>query len=537
MNRFARFRLSMVLAGLALAAASSDVAAAGARPGKLKGDEQSHMAASGTHLRLIVSPRDQTGGRLLPEQSAFFNITLRNEGSEAVRAFALDGNDTSPVFRVYDHNGNVLVEATHSTLIDRFGADMGEPIPQEPILVGLGPGEAATTFVDLWSYTDPLPKGRYEFGAAHRVGAGSGDWIESNRLAFDVVDAVVSEAVLGYENVRRDSSLTVWVAQPEGKDQPQLLARLSAIGNQATAQRSGRALGPVAPGSRVAIGGKPPEGTPTDEGWFAVAGPGSVEVIQHFRTNPQWRSGPFEVPFANPHPVPGFPDRRHAVALFWGERQDGVTYLAGFVVSAREGVKTQWTLPLASPPSLIACLFSETGPIALLLATGGNQGVQLSRIDIDEAGKIVAAERIVRSSPDQLLAVAVDQRPEQPQMFYALEGEARRPDHLTLVRIPLAGEPRTHDFGAVPGWPVSEGRPERATRLDFTVGWDGIARLALLDRRGDYFAGPLDGSPLLQVADAVHGPRVALPLVAALRGDLSYSGFTGEGHLVYLGGR
>jgi hypothetical protein len=527
----------VVLAGLALAGACCGAVGDGAQAKKVQGDQQTHMAANGTHLQLIVSQRDQTGGRLLPEQSAFFNIALRNEGSQAVEAYALDGNDATPVFRVYDQSGNVLVRATHRMLLERFAPGLGEPVPQKPVMIHLGPGGERSTFVDLWSYTSPLGKGRYEFGVSERIGPGTDDWLESNRMVFEVVDAVATDAALGYDNIRRNSSLMLWVGQPEGKGEPQLLARLSTLGRQGTAQRSGQSLGPLAAGSLVAIGGKPPEGTPTDEGWFTVASHGSVEVIQHFETNPQWHSGALNLPLANVRPVPGFPDRGYAVALFWGQKPGGATELAGFIVSALEGVKAKWTLPLASAPSLAASLFSKTGPIALLLASNDNDGARLSRLDIDETGKVEAAERTVRSSNHELLAVAADQRPGQPQVFYALEAERKRPDHLTLIRIPLEGEPEARELGAVPGWPVFDGQSVHATRLDFTVGWDGTPRLALLDGRGNYFGGPLNGSPLLQLADTAHGPRVVLPLIASLRGDLSYTGFTGRGYLVYLGGR
>ena len=502
-----------------------------------KGAQQTRMTPNGNHLQLVASLRDDSGGRLLPEQSALFNLRLLNQGSGMAETYGLDQNKDTPVFGVFDGHGQGLRQVTHRNMIGRFVGVKGEPSPEKPVLIQIAPGKSSGTFVDLWSYMDPLPKGSYQFGASHLIQPGSEARLESNRVPFDVVDARVSDAALGYANNRRDSSVVLWVASPEGSGAPQLLGRLSTLNRHSRARVSGRALGPVDPGSLVAIGAKPKEGTPTDEGWFAVTHNDSVAMLQHFETNPQWRSERVPLGIVHARPVPGFPDRGHALFLASGTKPDGGAALAGVSVEAEEGVKTKWVVPLLAEPALSACVFGPSGSVKVAFGVHRADGTRIWSIEVDEAGKVLVAQTPLYSSPRQLLALIADQRPGQTSGFLVLESDAAQLDRLTLTRLPVTGKQESIDLGEIPGWPHANGKPVAAQRLQMETGWDGKPGIALVTADGQYFAGLLDGSPLMQPAPGVKGDSVSTPFVVALRAGVTYSGFTGRGYLVHFGGQ
>jgi len=502
-----------------------------------KGAQQTRMNPNENHLQLAASLRDDSGGRLLPEQSAFFNLRLLNQGSGVAEAYGLDQNKDTPVFGVFDGHGQGLRQVTHRNMIHRFVSVKGEPSPETPVLIQIAAGKSSGTFVDLWSYMDPLPKGSYQFGAFHLIQPGSETRLESNRVPFEVVDAAVSDAALGYVNNRRDHSVVLWVAVPEGSGTPQLLGRLSTLGRHSRAQVSGRALGPVDPGSLVAIGGKPKEGTPTDEGWFAVTHDDSVQMLQHFETNPQWRSERVPLGIGHARPVPGFPDRGHALFLATGTKPDGGAALAGVSVEAEAGVKTKWLTPLLAEPALSACLFGPSSSVKVAFGVFRASGTRIWSVEVDEAGKVLVAQTPLHASPRQLLALIADQRPGQTSAFLALESDPAQPDHLTLTRLPVTGKEEMIKLGAVPGWPHTNGKAASAHRIHMDAGWDGKPRIALVTATGQYFAGLLDGSPLMQPAPGVKGNSILTPFVVAVRGGVMYSGFTDRGYLVHFGGQ
>jgi hypothetical protein len=510
---------------------------AGGQAKASKGAQQTRMNPNETHLRLVASLHGDWDGRLLPEQSALFDLRLLNEGSGAAEAYGLDQNKDTPVFAVFDGHGQALHQVTHRDMVERFVSVKGEPGPEKPVLTQIPPGKSKGTFVDLWTYMDPLPKGSYQFGASHLIQPGSDAQLESNRVPFEIADASVSDAALGYTNNRRNSSVLLWVAAPAGSGSARLLGRLSALDSHSRAMVSGCALGPADPRSLVAIGGKPKEGTPTGEGWFAITHDDSVELVQHFEAHPQWRSGPVALGIGHARPVPGFPDRRHALFLATGTKPGGGAALAGVSAVAKEGVKTKWVTPLLAEPALSACLFGLSGAVKVAFGVYRSGSTRIWSIEVDESGNVLVPQAALHSSPNQLLALIADQRPGQVSGFLVLESDPSQPDRPILTRLPVGGKEETVKLEAVPGWPHADGKPLPAQRIHMETGWDGKPRIAFVTATGQYFAGLLDGSPLMQGAPGVKGNSIPIPLIAALEGGVTYSGFTDRGYLVYFGGR
>jgi hypothetical protein len=217
--------------------------------------------------------------------------------------------------------------------------------------------------------------------------------------------------------------------------------------------------------------------------------------------------------------------------------------LAGAVVRANAAPTAPWTAPLGALPKLSACAFTAAGPIAVLLIADDGATTQVTRMDVEETGAVVKPEHVLRTSPNEALAAAVDIRPNSPPMLLILEANRATPDRIALIRIPLSGgQASVVPFAPAKGWPYTEGggapgsqRPLRAKEIALEAGWDGIARVALVDELGRLFAGALDGSPLQMVRDAAAGPA-RCPHVGALRDHATPSSFTGDGSLFHVAG-
>lgn len=528
-----RVPVSILLASLSLALAGR---IANAKP-KLPTGDHPKMNSKLQNLRLVVSPRGGSHADLLPEQSAFFDLSLRNEGTSEVSTYGLDQNSDTPILRVYDQAGNVIREATHDSLLHRFAGDFGEPVPSEPGLVTIAPGKSADTYVDLWSYMDPLPKGSYQLGVAHLITPGSREELESARLPFRVVDASVAAAAIAYENNVRDSSVVLWSAKGEGSSTTQLLARLSTEGAHRKAQRSGLSLGPVDARSELSIGGKPNELLPSNEGWFAVSNNDSVQLIRHFRTSPQWRSEPVGLGISGAVPIPRFPDRGHALYLATGIGANGRAMLVGVRADADTRQPTKWSTPILAQPSHAACLFSLQGPVTVAMGAFRNGQTGIWSLSVDETGKIVQPEKPLYSSKHEIISMVADQRPGQPSSFYAVEMDPAQANRLDLIQLTLDGKVLPLHLDVVPGWPMEEGKASKPRRVSLEIGWDGKPRISFVTASGQYFGGPLDGSPLSHFEMQPKGSTVTIPMIAALQGGLTYTGFSDRGSLIYFGGR
>jgi hypothetical protein len=531
--------------GLAAVFALGCFAICGCGTGDVRGQTASTVQSKGQRapamngLQLNLTLRKQNGDQLLPEQCAYFDVELENHSSNPIETFHLDANTDTPVISLYS-GGQRVAAVTHQTMINRFTAGgIGEPMPQPPALVQVAPGQELKTFFDLWTYTAPPLKGTYEVELSSRYHPSSQDWIQSNRVRFEIIDAHIKNVASGYEDIRRGSSIVLWVAVPEGGGQPLLLARLSTIDNHRNAQRSGNPIATVSPDTRVAIAAKPLEGTPNAIGWFAYLDNGQLHLVQHFRTNPQWRSGAIALPIKDAVPVNGFADREYAVFLATGSGSSTGGALTGVTVRPETEASAPWTTPLRYKPDFAACAFAKSGPISLLAARSSKDGSSLSRLDVAENGTVVSPEREVRASGHEILAVAVDQRPQQPQSFVILEADRARPNHLFLVRVPLSGDPQVTEIPEQGGWPVGEGNTlARAQMIDVEVAWNGSVLIALTDNSGRIYTGVLDAtSRLTELGRPPAGSPSAGLHIAALRRSIGFAAFTDRGKFAFVGGR
>ncbi len=468
------------------------------------------------------------GGALYPEQSAIFDLFLTNTATETANLPDFDSNRWTPVYRIFNSAGERLLELTISDLYARFGAEMGEPNPEPPQLTPVPAKGTIESWLDLWSFTPPLPKGDYSLVLHHVLNPETNEAVDSAPVPFSVVDANVREAVLSYEDQKLETSVLAWLAAPiEGGD-PEILVRLSALNNHRSAQRSGNAFGKTPSGSKLALSAKPREGTPTDQGWLSVVSGSTLTLFYMNRAAQVWKSEPVTLPFAHPLPVPGFPDRDHGVFLASGVLPNGESALAG-VVSPNEGPAAEpWVLPLKSNPTLTACAVTATGPIPLLLATETPTETTLARLDVFETGTAEAPERTVHASPNRLLAL-LPNRPTAPPGFLAVLSNREKPNLLTVVRIPLSGDPEVTELPPIPGWPTLE-----ISHFRLAYATNDQAVFAFLDELGNYYAGALDGSPVALIAPP---SGIALPHIAALHQRLTFAAFTDLGSLIFLVGR
>jgi hypothetical protein len=480
--------------------------------------------------------------RLVPDQAAAFDILLENHTPDPVDVVRLDGNTTTPTVRVIDAHGAVVFAKTPG---DKSARVVGERGPERaPVLrtATLAPNGTDSLKMNAGTYADPLPAGSYLFEASHAYKPAGGGELTSNRVAFEVVRAHVLDAALGYESTARMVSILAWIAQPKDPpgQKPRLLARLSGFTGHSAAQQGGTWLGDVALGSRVAVGLAPPEGPGGWLLWIAATSGDHVETVRHNMTSPAWRSGPVALPITDAVPVPRFPDRGHAVVLATGKVGAGHA-LTGLVVDAAAGAGKPWVVPLAAAPVLTVCAFGATGPVSVVYATDDGQRLEWHRVDVEETGHVVAADRVVRTSPLRAMAATADIRDGRPPELVLLEANRAEPDRLALVRMRLTADPPAiTPIAPAPGWPsTQDGGVRRVLRADaasLEAGLDGAAHLAIVDERGRVFGGPLvEGGSLVEVTRE-GARRGTFPHVAAADGTTTTSFFNDDGALVHDGG-
>lgn len=237
-----------------------------------------------------------------------------------------------------------------------------------------------------------------------------------------------------------------------------------------------------------------------------------------------------DLPVSDALPVPRFPDRQHAVFLATGNGKDG-TKLTGVVVREGERAPRPWGVPLSSRVTRSACLFGATGAISLLFASEEGRTTGFILLDVDETGKVTKDERVVRATPNEVLALTADMREGAPPAFLVLEADREKHDHLALVRLLLTGKSEVMNLTPMPGWPVTgereERKPLRAAEVFLDVGPDGSAWAAMVDDQGNLYGGRLDRS-LMLVREAKRAKGL-FPHVAALRRSLTISCFTADG--------
>lgn len=479
-------------------------------------------------LTLIAAPRGGAA-RLVLEQAAAFDLTLRNDGPQPQAAAALDGNLTTPVARVLDAAGKVLVEAGPAASLEKVVGNVGPIAPPPPLVRTYAPGESESMWINLWTLTAPLSPGAYSFEAAHHLPPGGSGVVRSNRVPFEIVPARAAACAGGYDSASRMASVLAWIAAPR-EGSARLLARLSGFGNHGEVQQGGTQLAEVPADARVAVSHVL---SGTWMGWIAVAAGRRLELFRHNMSHPTWQSGPIPVELDEITLVPRFPDRERGLALAAGKSPRGPALVG---VAAQEGgpAPSAWAVPIAAAPELAACWFGPQGPAVVLLADDDGTNARYTRIDVDERGAVVTAEHVVRTSPNRALAIAADLRPGAPPAFMALEGSRIAPDRLALIHLPIGGRPSVVPFAPAPGWPsvVEQGgpRPLAAAEVSLDVAPDGAAVVAVVDERGGLSGGRLDGTPLRSIRSPAEG-RTSCPHVAAFPARINVAGFTEEGAL------
>jgi hypothetical protein len=565
----------------------------GDRASQLQKEQTQKMSPSApAQLELTAA---STGGRsrLLPGEAARFDLIFRNLSTHEEQFNSLTGNDASPVFQLYDAEERLLGRYTPASARSIVGDHMKyDPVP--PLLVYLRRGAQDGSTVNLWEYANPLPPGTYRLDVSHEPLQGAAP-IHANPVKFEIVPAMVTQAAVNYGSSARSSLLLSWIAQAsDRKTPPELLLRLSVNENPGAVLVGATPAATVQPGAELASSALPPFSRQGDQGWLAIASGGTVELLHHALAHLDWRSGPIPFQLKAPKLIAGFPDRERALFLATGRTASGGAVLAGLPLSPDPARNTlpldttpmlqpgpseplgvdpdavidvgppppnyvppkpapppppvrkpdlpayhPWTIPLKAEPIRAAVAFDTAGPVSVLLVYDDHGKLQLSRIDVDESGKVVAPERILLTGNETtgLLALAVDQRRDQPIAFVIAAVDRTRHDRLVLIRLPLSGESTMHNFPAVPGWPAKTEQELSitlaATEAAMEVATDGTPWLALVDEMGRLFGGPLNGSPLQKLRDR---DKCSLPFVAAVPNRVTPGCFTESGELYLAGG-
>lgn len=288
------------------------------------------------NMRLEIVPASQTSGRLFPEQSAEFNVFLRNTGSDAVSAIQINGDFTTPAYALFNAGGTEIGRFTKANLFARKGIDLGTKSPPVAKLRNIPPGRADQTKFNVWSFVSPYPPGRYAVQVFHRIAPG-GPVISSERLPFEIVKAHVASAASGYDNPSRFASVLAWLASHNVGENPRLLVRLSTPDGYRFLLTGATTHGDFPAGSNVAVARMAP-GVPEGVlGWVGVASPRQAVLIRHNLTYPYWRSPAIPLPLDHPVAVPRFPDLgQEAVFLATGASAKGAA-LVGIRVDQVKG--------------------------------------------------------------------------------------------------------------------------------------------------------------------------------------------------------
>ena len=510
----------------------ANVSGQGGKPGP-KGAAVQASAHSG--LVFTAIPLNEAGRPLVPEEAPQFELHLRNEGPADQTLASIRGSMFSPTVRLFDAAGKGLGSFTPATRGERNIGDLSRFRPPPPRPVTLAPGQEETLVVNLWADRDPVPPGRYEFDALHSAGE---ELLTTNRVPFEVVSARVEAMALTYDSAQRTNSVLAWLATPQGARASRLLIRISGFVSHATAQVGATAHGDFPSNSRLAASASPPDAAFSPAlGWVGVLSGDKLELIEHSMSEPRWRAPVVTLPLSDATPVPRFPNRVHAVFLATGGGGRGPA-LMGVVAQENDGAPKTWVTPLSAVALHSSCAFTMGGAITVLYSSDDGKTARLHRIEVNEDGRVASPDRVVRETPNSVLVMVADMRPEAPAAFFVVEADRERHDRLALVKIPVNGALGATGLRTVGGWPAVDGKgerlPARAQSPTIETDKDGIPWLAFTDDRGDLFGGRIDGSMALlrEGRDA----RALLPHIGALARGTSISCFNPDGTLFHAAG-
>lgn len=485
-------------------------------------------------LRLEVVPTGQTGSAFFPEQSPSFDLFLRNTGSESVSVLELDGDFTTPVFTFYDGGGKEIGHYTNANLMARGGADLGSKAPPQAEMHSIPPGKADKSKLNAWSFVRPFPPGRYAVQVSHNLGTGS--VITSERLRFEITKARVASAASGYNNPTRSASVLAWLASAHSAEEVlRLLVRLSTPKGYEFLQAGGTSHGDFPAGSQVAVAEMAPDVRQGVLGWLAVASPHQAVLIRHNLTYPYWRSAVIPLPLEHPLPVPRFPDMgQDAMFLATGASGNGGE-LVGVAVNQPKGVTAQWSVPLRAVPSMTACCLRLQRVLSVLLVVNRQSGSEISRIDVTLDGKIVSPEKILRTSPDTVIAIAPGIDPSLGS-FLAMEAHPGRPNRYALVRIPLSGRAQVGNMQEFRAWPVDTAGTPVSPRFFFLEEFtEKFAGFAFAGPNGEFGTGRLEPRASVSQLRGASESASLFPHIAVLKSGATPACFTADGRLFIAG--
>lgn len=486
------------------------------------------------NMRLEIVPASQVAGPLFPEQSAEFDVLLRNTGPEAVSAIQINGDFTTPVYTLFDANGKEIASFTKAHLFARKGVDLGTKSPPVARLRNIPPGRADQTKFNVWSFVRPYPPGRYAVQVSHRI-APSGPVISSERVPFEIVKAHVAGVALGYDNPSRSASVLAWLACRNAGENPRLLVRLSTLDGYQFLLTGGSTHGDFPTGSTVAVAQMAP-GVPEGVlGWLGVASPGHAVVIRHNLGYPYWRSPAIPLPLDRPVAVPRFPDLgQEAIFLATGASGNGGA-LVGVRVDQAKGPAAPWSVPLQAVPSMTACALRLKRLLSILTVTNHQSGSRISRLEVTIDGKVVSPEKVVRSSSNLVVGVAPGMDPSSGS-FVAMETSPGRPDRYALVRIPLNGRADAGSMQHFRTWPVDAAGTPLSPHSFFVeeLPKDSVG-FAFAGPDGVFGAGRVAPKPTLSKFRDRSQSESLFPHLAALSRGIAPACFTAEGRLFIAG--
>jgi hypothetical protein len=484
-------------------------------------------------LALRAAPRGETAKPLVPEQAAEFDLFLRNQSKAPLVVNSLD-NRFTPIIHLFDAQGRPLGHYTQADGRARIVGDSAPKARESIRTETLAPGEEGTTWVNVWSRTNPYPPGTYGFEATHQ--AGGATVLASARLPFEIVAAQVGSAALGYDKPIRTNTVLAWLATPKGGRTARLLIRLSGFTSHQAVQFGATPHGEFPLNSRVSVSATPPDGALPAVGWVGVVSGDTLQLIQHNLSMPMSRPPAATLPSADAVPVPRFPNRGRAVFLATGTSAKGPV-LIGVKASASDTALHPWSVSLSHKPVYSACAFMMAGAITVLLASDDDRISRLSRLEVSEDGAVISAERVIRESTNEVLAMVTDLRGGEPLSFVVLEADRERHDYLAFVKIAANGALKATGLRAVAGWPAVEvngqRQPERARDLILETDDQGLPWLALTDSRGDFRGGRMDGA--LSLLREGRLGRALFPHIGALARSVSFACFTPDGMLFHSG--
>ncbi|HZS56456.1 MAG TPA: hypothetical protein VFA65_18770 [Bryobacteraceae bacterium] len=490
------------------------------------------MSVATSQFVLEISPRGDWKHELFPEQSAEFNLNLRNAGASVASAFALYGSYETPRIVVYDSQGARIGIYTKAQQYERKVGDLARREPPEPQQRPMQPGKGSSISFNIWGYRPPLPPGHYSVQVEHQTGP-SEPFISSDRYSFEIVPAAVKSAALSYDTANRISSVLAWLdAETHGTAASErLLLRVSAVKGHASAMQGATSHGQFPTGSLVSVAQLARGSQEDGLGWAAVLSGKHVTLIRHNLSYPYWKSEA-ELAIDDAVPVSRFPSMEgQALFLATGHGAKGPT-LTGALFEQPKGLLQQWTMPLAESPSLTACLARVKRPAALLLATNRQSDSQVSRIDVTAEGKLSGEEKIVRRSPNIVIAAASAFNAESGDAFFVLEADREQADKMAVVTVPMSGPVRAPKLQPVPGWPREEnGSAIKPLQTQIEQAVDGSIAIVFVDSRGFFYGGKLSPKPFVGKLRANPESPCTFPHVAALSRNVTPACFTSQGLL------